>query len=163
GGSGAGCDFGGSGAGCGCGGVGAGIALGTGGVGSGAMRGCSRTVARTFVFGAMVTRSTGTTGGDWSEISSLCENVKSVPTTMAPCNANDAAQPAGDRLSPASVALEILFLVPVVIIAGWCDIRDQADVGESCRTDERHHLHDAPVIDRSVAAHEDALIVTVGR
>src|SRR5207237_7451660 len=93
--------------------------------------------------------------------SSLCEKVKSVPTTIAPCRTRDATKPAGERLSPASVSLEILLLVPVVLTGRSCDIRDKAYVGETRSADERHYLHYAPVVDRFVAAHEDTLVVSI--
>src|SRR5580698_7397427 len=115
-----------------------------------------------FVLSAMVTRSMGTTGGDSSAISSVCVTVNSVPMMMAPCSASEPAHPAGERRSPASVAAEMLFLVAVVFTGRLCDIRDQSDMGKSRRADECHHLHDAPVIDRFVAANEYSLVIAVG-
>ncbi len=101
-----------------------------------------------------VTKSTGTTGGDSSVMSSLCCQENRVAATIAACSSTATMIP--PRPSRAVVGVRS-------ILAGFrlWDIGNEADMREPCGGKKAHDLHHAAVIDRAVAAHENALVVTV--
>src|SRR5258706_12113982 len=116
------------------------------------------------VFCAMLTRSTGTIGGERSSMSSFaCEKVKSVAAMMPTWSKIEAISPRWG-VSPCSVDGSMrgprrLFLVRFRL----CGIRYEPDVCEAGCAQEPHDFHHAAIVDRLVAAHEDALVVAIGR
>src|SRR5690349_14441090 len=108
------------------------------------------------VLSASVTRSTGTTGGDSSVMSSLCCQLNRVAATIAACSSTATMIP--PRPSRAVVGVRSM-----LVGLRLCDIGNQADMREPCGGKKAHDLHHPAVIDRTVAAHENALVVTVGR
>src|SRR6202522_4537915 len=83
--------------------------------------------------------------------------VNSAAAMTARCSATAPINPTGELCEPAPEASEILLLV--VLRLG--DICHEPDMGKACGADHRHDFHDATVIDGSVAAHKDAMVVTV--
>src|SRR5215469_5054341 len=102
------------------------------------------------VFSPIVTRSTGTIGGDWSVMSSFaCCNVMSAPRKMQACSSADARNPAGlsPRRSTGKPVRKPRLLLAVRFRLG--DIGDEPDMGKARGTQKSHDLHHATVIDRA--------------
>src|SRR5579871_258441 len=114
------------------------------------------------VFGAMVTRSTGTTGADSARSSRCaCRSVTSVPAMIPACKSTETIRPAPREELSSTVApiLRPTPLLPVGFRPG--DIRNEPDMGEAGGAQQPHYLHHPPVIDRAVAAHEYPLVIAI--
>src|SRR5215471_3026277 len=97
-------------------------------------------------------------------ISSLaCCSVMSAPRKIQACSNAEARNPASlsPRASTGKPVRRPKELFAVRFRLG--DIGDEPDMGEPRGAQEPHDLHHAPVVDRLVAADEDALVVAVRR